>query len=61
MTSTILAIAVIAALMVTASIVIALTITTEGVGISNAGAVPVRAHVPHCPQYNPLNTPPCKG
>ena len=47
-TSTILAIAVIAAVMVSASVVVALTLITEGVGISHAGAkVPVRVHV--CP------------
>jgi hypothetical protein len=55
-TSTTLAIAVIAALMVSASVVIALTMITEGVGISHAGAKAVRLHVCH---NNPLQQPPC--
>jgi hypothetical protein len=56
-TSTTLAIAVIAALMVSASVVVALTIITEGVGISHAGAKPQRAHICH---NTGLPGPPCK-
>ena len=55
-TSKTLAIAVIAALIVSASVVIALTMTTEGVGISQAGAKVLRVHVCH---NNPLQQPPC--
>lgn len=57
-TSTTLAIAVIAAVMVSASVVIALTMITEGVGISHAGAAVRAVHT--CHFYNPVNTPPCK-
>jgi hypothetical protein len=51
-TSTTLAIVMIAALMVSASVVIALTITTGGVGISAANAQVKLKHVPQCPNYN---------
>ena len=56
-TSTTLAIAVIAALMVSASVVVALTIITEGVGISHVDAKPQRVHICH---NNPDQSPPCK-
>lgn len=57
-TSTTFAIAVIAALMVSASVVVALTIITEGVGISHAGAALKRVHLCH---NNPQQSPPCNG
>lgn len=50
-TSTTLAIAVITALMISASVVIALTMITEGVGISAANAQVKRAHI--CPPQSP--------
>jgi hypothetical protein len=50
-TSTILALAVIATFMVSASVVIALTMITEGVGISAANAQVKRAHI--CPPQSP--------
>ncbi|MGB6673125.1 MAG: hypothetical protein WBE34_11870 [Candidatus Nitrosopolaris sp.] len=41
-----MAVAVIAAFIVTASVVIALTMITQGIGISHAIAKVMRAHVP---------------
>ena len=60
-TTTIMAIAIIATSMVSASVVTALTMITGGIGIPHVAAkVPVRAHTPQCPQYNPDTSPPCK-
>lgn len=55
-TSTSLAIAVIATLMVSASVVVALTIITQGVGISHVDAALKRVHICH---NNPQQSPPC--
>jgi hypothetical protein len=57
-TSTTLAIAVIATLMVSASVVVALTIVTQGVGISHVDAALKRVHFCH---NNPQQSPPCNG
>lgn len=55
-TTSTLAIAVIGALMVSASVVIALAMITEGVGPSHAGAKLLRLHF--CGK-NPQQQPPC--